>query len=791
MRIDQQALATHLSGLSLDDRKRLIETFEQTIPKPRLTKYIPKTMTEKQQAFMCMPHREVLYGGAAGGAKTWALLMAALQYVDVPGYSALILRRSYPELSKAEGFIDISKEWLSGTDARWSELKKRWTFPTGGKPAILEFAHYETGEKGRFKQHGGQYQCVKKGTRILMADHSYELIENLKAGAPVMTLQGPKKVTKVFLARTDECIEATVYDGDGCYIGTQIHPTGHKFLTPLGWLSYDDILCVSPLFDFYAPMLFHYLGRSFALSGMKYQSCAQRFLHPLPNRAPLAAQYQSLVGLQDHVEPAALSADDRNDCVASGVERLRIRQPAWLFCPVMLHAPHARSIGSHLSDCVELDAPRGLATTGDSLENCLSCFDRDDAPFRTQKDIDQEDLPSPADVGTHILACCMPDESGRIRSRSQRHLISYDHPYTMEVQLSSEGVQLGACRLSPVGKQIVYDLTVEEVNHYITSSKLVNQNCICIDELTEFEQSEYRFLFRSLRRPEHMKIPLRMRAATNPTGRGAVWVKQYFIVSPDPYLGLDTETGRTFLPAKLGKLGEEGDNRFIDKKSYIKSLMNLDPYTRAQLLDGDWDAKPPGGKFRREWFKFVDVLPAGMQKVRFWDLAATEPAPGKDPDYTVGLLMGLYNDIFYIIDVVRDRLKPRGVEDLIVQTAEIDGLEVDVYMEQEPGSSGVNTIDYYTRLLKKFSFHGVRSTGSKEIRANPLSSQAEAGNVKLLKSGPNGGRWIDDYLDEMELVFHGQHDDQADASSGAYSALVTGDVGEYVFAGGERTSPEW
>ena len=461
MRIDQQALATHLSGLSLDDRKRLIETCEQIIPTPRLTKYIPKTMTEKQQAFMCMPHREVLYGGAAGGAKTWALLMAALQYVDVPGYSSLLLRRNYPELSKAEGFIDLSKEWLLGTDARWSEQKKRWTFPTGGKRSILEFAHYETGERGRFKQGGGQYQ----------------------------------------------------------FIG--------------------------------------------------------------------------------------------------------------------------------------------------------------------------------------------------------------------------------------------------------------------IDELTEFEQSEYRFLNRSLRRPEGMKVPLRLRSGTNPIGKGAAWVKQYFLIAPIPYTG--PETGRAFLPAKLD------DNTFIDRNAYVKSLMNLDPYTRAQLLDGDWDAKPPGGKFRREWFKLVDALPAGMPMVRFWDLAATEPAPGKDPDYTVGLLMGLHNDICYIADVVRDRLKPRGVEDLIVQTAEIDGLEVDVYMEQEPGSSGVNTIDYYTRLLKKFSFHGVRSTGSKEIRANPLSSQAEAGNVKLLK----GERWINDYLDEMELVFHGQHDDQADASSGAYSALVTGDVGEYVFAGGERTSPEW
>jgi len=86
--------------------------------------------------------------------------MAALQYCDVPGYAALLVRRTSPELTAAGGLIDIAKDWLTGTDARWNGSIKRWTFPTGGKPATLDFAHYEAGIKGQQKKYGGQVQFI-------------------------------------------------------------------------------------------------------------------------------------------------------------------------------------------------------------------------------------------------------------------------------------------------------------------------------------------------------------------------------------------------------------------------------------------------------------------------------------------------------------------------------------------------------------------------------------------------------------------------------------------------------
>lgn len=279
---------------------------------------------------------------------------------------------------------------------------------------------------------------------------------------------------------------------------------------------------------------------------------------------------------------------------------------------------------------------------------------------------------------------------------------------------------------------------------------------IGFDELTQFTETQYRYLFSRLRRLEGVDIPLRMRSASNPGGEGHEWVKQRFIVE-------GWSKGRPFVPAKLD------DNPYLDREEYIKSLNELDPITREQLLEGDWEAKEAGRKFKRHWFEIVDAAPAGVRKVRYWDLAATEPKPGKDPDWTAGVLMCEKDGVFFIIDVKRVRETPLGVEKLIKQTAELDGRNVEVYIEQEPGSSGKNTVDRYRReVLKGFACYAHKTTGSKEMRANPVSSAAEAGNVKLVR-----GSWINDFLDEIEIFPYGAHDDQVDATSGAFEILTT------------------
>lgn len=296
---------------------------------------------------------------------------------------------------------------------------------------------------------------------------------------------------------------------------------------------------------------------------------------------------------------------------------------------------------------------------------------------------------------------------------------------------------------------------------------------IGFDELTQFREGDYRYLFGWLRRKEGMVIPLRMRSASNPGGIGHTWVKQRFID--------EANEDRMFLPARLD------DNPYLDAETYRQSLAELDPITRAQILHGDWSARQAGNKFKREWFEIVDVAPVKCKVVRAWDCASTEPRRGGDPDWTVGLLMGITpTNMLYVIDIKRMRGTPGSVEAMIKQTAELDGKETPIVMEKEPGSSGVNMIDHYSRrVLIGWNFRGEASTGSKEVRANPVASQAEAGNIKLVR-----GPWINAFLDELEGFPQGAHDDIVDALSLAFIKLSMGAARRQVYSGIVRHGPK-
>ena len=287
------------------------------------------------------------------------------------------------------------------------------------------------------------------------------------------------------------------------------------------------------------------------------------------------------------------------------------------------------------------------------------------------------------------------------------------------------------------------------------------------DELTQFTEFQYTYMISRARRLEGSFIPIRIRSASNPPGvvRGVVhgeWVKNRFL----PWFtchscGFREQTavlnqtvcpkcagngqvkfneGRIFIPAKLL------DNPFIDKITYEKSLENLDPVTREQLKAGNWSVNPKGTMFQRGWFKIVDDSPKDAITVRWWDRAATEPTKNKEPDWTAGAKVAFKDGCYYMLDLIHFRGSPKTNEDTINQTAQIDGKGVGVYMEQEPGSAGVDTIDHYARyVLPGYVFQGIRSTGSKELYAGPVASAAEAGNFFILRAP-----WNRVFLDEFE-----------------------------------------
>lgn len=278
------------------------------------------------------------------------------------------------------------------------------------------------------------------------------------------------------------------------------------------------------------------------------------------------------------------------------------------------------------------------------------------------------------------------------------------------------------------------------------------------DELTQFSETQYTYLFSRLRRLRGAEVPIRMRTASNPGGIGHAWVKEMFITN-------GRKEGRLYIPARLS------DNPHIDADSYVQSLMRLDPVTRQRYLEGDWTIEHEGRMFSRAWFPIVDTAPVGLKVVRRWDLAATPDKEGQDPDWTAGALMGRDpQGRYYLKDVRRARLSPQGVEQLIYQTAALDGPEVPIVIEQEGGASGKSLISYYQRMvLPQYAVHGERVTGDKTVRAAPFASQAEAGNVMLVR-----GTWNADWLDEAEMFPLGDHDDQLDATVGAWESLTGG-----------------
>lgn len=139
---------------------------------PAWSEYIPHAPTPKQLAFLMLPHFEAFYGGAAGGGKSDALLMGALQYVNVPGYSAIIFRKTFADLRLAGALIDRSQQWLTGTDAKWDGQQHRWLFPRWGSQVAFGYIGSEL-DKYRYQGSEFQYVAFDELTQFYEEDYLY------------------------------------------------------------------------------------------------------------------------------------------------------------------------------------------------------------------------------------------------------------------------------------------------------------------------------------------------------------------------------------------------------------------------------------------------------------------------------------------------------------------------------------------------------------------------------------------------------------------------------------------
>lgn len=325
---------------------------------------------------------------------------------------------------------------------------------------------------------------------------------------------------------------------------------------------------------------------------------------------------------------------------------------------------------------------------------------------------------------------------------------------------------------------------------------------IGFDELTHFDESQ--FFYMLSRNRSMSRVRPYIRATTNPDAESWVakliawWIDQesgyaiperagvvrWFVREAGELHWADSAAelcarfpdnppkSLTFIPARL----EDNPLLMEVDPGYLANLMALPMVERERLLGGNWKIIPAGGKvFNRDWFEVVALVEEKGVDCRFWDFASTErDLKGNDPSYTAGVLLRKAGGTYYVLDCVAVQAGPAEVERLFLDTTRADaaaakaaGREYRVRWEEEPGSASKRETRRLVKLLDGIDTNGVRPAGDKLVRAKPLATQAEHGNVKLRR-----GAWNEQWLTHMHHQPDWPHNDIMDASAGAYHELA-------------------
>jgi predicted phage terminase large subunit-like protein len=309
------------------------------------------------------------------------------------------------------------------------------------------------------------------------------------------------------------------------------------------------------------------------------------------------------------------------------------------------------------------------------------------------------------------------------------------------------------------------------------------------DELTHFTEGQYRYLFSRARTtatlPDGRPIPVRIRGATNPGGDGHEWVMDrwgaWLRDPPHARSGdvrwyktvndVDTETAhddpqalsRQFIAANL----YDNPTLLSNDPGYVQRLESLPLLERARLLGGDWQIRPQGNVFKREWFtRIVDRAPDGLRWVRYWDLAASVKTSA---DFTASVAVAFGPDgTVYFRDMVRGKWEWPDAKGIMKTTMLAEphtqhGVELALH--------GLAAVQEFSRdrELVNVALAGIEVDKDKLARALPLSGRAERGQVALVR-----GSWNMAFIDEL-CSFSGDgktHDDQVDTASGGVQMLA-------------------
>ena len=277
---------------------------------------------------------------------------------------------------------------------------------------------------------------------------------------------------------------------------------------------------------------------------------------------------------------------------------------------------------------------------------------------------------------------------------------------------------------------------VEFIRGLHVDSAWIDEAALCKDELFDI-------VLGRIRRGEKNKLFL----TTTPRGKNGYVYEKFHEPGADYRLIVSRTEDNPFLPT-----------------SYIQSLKdNYSEIFAAQELHAefiDFD----NGILKRDWFDVVDSTPAITQSVRYWDLAASTK---QTADYTVGCKLGTDDKDFFILDVKRVKTTPHHVKQHIFETAQIDGTQTVIGIEQNAFQIAIVEDLQRDANFSQFTIKGITTVKDKVSRCQPWAARLEAGIVKLRR-----GHWTNEFINEACQFPNGKHDDQVDAMSGAWQMLA-------------------
>lgn len=529
-----------------------------------------------QAAFLSSTAREVMYGGAAGGGKTDALIALPLYRTHHPKHRCLMLRRTRPALQEViDRTLQIYPEVVPG--AVWKEAESRWKFPSG---AIIQMGYAEH-EKDILN-----YKCLTPGHEVLTRN-GWKLLESMEVGEEVLTPNGFESIEETVTVPFKG--DLVVADGAIKFRATP----NHRFWTAQRGKNHwrektadqlnrsdmiqtdgPDIGVAGTAFDELMGWLISEgggkIGRAYTISQHK----------PEGRKAIIAACIEAGISFRVDAEtilvwfvPPHWNTSSKN----------------------FIHGKSFYDVPEFGNYADEKFIPRSLTPSHRLLRGLLlgdGCQTNTNSWIYTtcskQLAMDVEELAIQLGYTT------------RASQRGERH-------WQVSIFKSPDGA-----RNLPVLKREAYDGLVhcikvpssyffvkyQDGTVHVTGNTF-EYDLICFDELTTFTEQMYLFMF--LRnRTKSADLPPLMRSGTNPGDIGHEWVFRRFLDKRIPYkvyedyVEIDKRkiyVPRQFIPSRIW------DNpAMANRDEYIAGIMQMPAEDVAAYLYGEW-SKLAGAMF--------------------------------------------------------------------------------------------------------------------------------------------------------------------------------------------------